>query len=85
MPSKRPYGKRVITTPIKLSAEERRTYLEIAESDETDRTLSYVMRELALRGLVEYRKDGKLRASPEEISAALSSDSKSAGKKFGNR
>lgn len=69
MSPKRPYGKRVIPVPVKLSAEEKDIYEEIGA--EHDRPLGYLIRELALRGLVEFRKDAKLRATDEEASAAL--------------
>ncbi len=83
MSPKQPYGKRVLPVPVKLSQEEKTAYTEIGE--EADRPLGYVIRELALRGLVEFRKDAKLRASTEEAAAALAADTKvTRGKKFGN-
>jgi hypothetical protein len=83
MSQKKPYGKRVIPVPTKLSEEEKAAYLEVGS--ESDRPLGYVVRELALRGLVEFRKDGKLRAPMDEVAAALAVEHKGGrSKKFGN-
>ena len=57
MPKTKP--KRIVTMGMKVSDEEKAKIKEISE--EHDRPLGYVARELMLRGLAAYERDGKLR------------------------
>ena len=57
-------GKKVETLTVKVDAELRDDFNEIAQK--LDRSMSYVVRELAMRGLAQYTKDKRLRLSEEE-------------------
>lgn len=61
-------GKRVEFVGVKFSAAEKRHLERIAV--ENDRPVSYVVRELALRGLVQYLQDRKLRMTNTETALA---------------
>jgi len=61
-------GKRLEFVGVKLNDSEKKAFGLIA-SDE-DRAMSYVVRELALRGFVQYLKDRRVKATDEEIEIA---------------
>jgi len=61
-------GKRLEFVGVKFNESEKSQFEKIGE--EQDRAMSYVVRELALRGLVLYLQDHRLKTSPEEIETA---------------
>lgn len=58
-------GKRLEFVGVKLSQSEKSAFEKIASDH--DRAMSYVVRELALRGLVQYLKDNKIKTTNEEV------------------
>ena len=58
-------GKKVETVTVKVNAEQQNALAEICKKE--DRPMSYVMRELAMRGLALYRQDGQLKLSEIEL------------------
>jgi hypothetical protein len=60
-------GKKVNMVGVKLSQSMEDIFQEICK--ELDRPMSYVVRELALRGLAQYVKDGQLKLTPDEEKA----------------
>lgn len=57
-------GKKVETVTVKVNQQQLIDFKEICEK--LDRPMSYVVRELALRGLVQYKQDGQLKLTAEE-------------------
>lgn len=57
-------GKRVVTVTVKVNAQQREEFQAICDAE--DRSMSYVVRELALRGLAQYKNDGVLRINDNE-------------------
>jgi hypothetical protein len=62
-------GKRLEFVGVKFNQAEKE-YLEKIAADE-DRALSYIVRELALRGLVQYLKDKNIKTTGDETQFAL--------------
>jgi hypothetical protein len=62
-------GKRLEFVGVKFNKPEKDELEKIAVDE--DRALSYVVRELALRGFVQYLQDGNIKATREEIDLAL--------------
>lgn len=58
-------GKRIETLPVKFSANEKKAIEKIGK--EKDRPKGYVIRELMLRGLVQYWLDGELRVNQQTL------------------
>ena len=56
--------KKVLTVPVKVDDPTKRAFEKIGEAE--DRPLGYVVRELAVRGMALYAKDGKLRDTDAE-------------------
>lgn len=71
MPNENPpkAGKKTVTVPIKVS-QDIKDELKVICGDE-DRPLGYIARELMLRGLVAYRRDGSLKVTKAELSETL--------------
>src|SRR5690349_2403590 len=67
-------GKRLEFVGVKFNQDEKGVLEEIAKK--LDRPLSYVVRELALRGFVQYLQDGNLKNTDEEIAFARQAVSK---------
>ena len=57
-------GKKTETLTVKVNAEQNEIFNIIAKK--MDRSRSYVVRELALRGLANYQVDGELKTTLEE-------------------
>ncbi len=58
-------GKKTETITLKANRREKEIFEEIAAT--TDRSLSYVFRALALRGLVEYLEDARLQLTKGDV------------------
>lgn len=67
-------GKKEVVVGSKVSQAENEAFLAICEKE--DRSMSYVIRELALRGLAQYMRDGQLKLTAED-EKAISSPEKS--------
>lgn len=65
-----PEGKKVVTVTVKVSSDNREQFEKICK--EQDRSMSYVVRELALRGLSLYKSDGILKFSEDDELIATS-------------
>ena len=57
-------GKKIIVVGSKISEAENAAFQEICQTE--DRSMSYVLRELALRGLAQYKQDGQLKLTESE-------------------
>jgi hypothetical protein len=57
-------GKKVLNVGVKVNEEMRQELEAIAAAE--DRPMSYVVRELAVRGLALYKQDGRLKATEAE-------------------
>jgi len=62
-------GKRVEFIGVKFNNLERDEIEKIANTQ--DRSLSYIVRELALRGLIQYFRDGLIKSPDSEILEAI--------------
>lgn len=62
-------GKRVEFIGVKFNNLERFEIEKIANTQ--DRSLSYIVRELALRGLIQYFRDGLIKSPDSEILEAI--------------
>lgn len=61
--------KRLLTVPVKLSETEKKVFTKIAKSE--DRPLGYTIRELALRGLIDFEKDRHMRVNEFELKESI--------------
>lgn len=57
-------GKKVENITAKVNAQQKELFQEVCNKE--DRPLSYVVRELALRGIAQYKRDGKLKITSDD-------------------
>lgn len=71
-------GKKEIVVGSKISQSESEAFQQICEIE--DRSMSYILRELALRGMAQYSKDGLIKLTSDEEKIILSASAVFEGK-----
>ena len=67
-------GKKTETITAKVNIEQLEAFDDIAK--QTDRPRSYIVRELALRGLAQFKRDGQLKLTADEEKIIAASETK---------